>query len=785
MRRLLVFAVLVMGFSGIVVQILLLRELLVVFHGNEMAIGLILANWLVLEAFGCLFVGKRVEGIAKRLEAFVGLHLLFSVCLPLAVYSTRILRELIGAAPGEGLGVIPILYSSFLVLAPISISHGALFTFGCKLYSLFSEKPAGPFTSEAKAASAIGKVYVYETLGCIVGAAAFTYLFIPYLHSIDIALGVALLNSLLGLLLLVFSRHAFQSLAGVAMAGGSAILAALSIYLILSPKADEINLRSISQQWKGQEVAHYQNSIYGNITVIKSGEQYTFFSDGIPVITTPVPDITMVEEFVHLPMLAHPRPRKVLVISGGAGGVINEILKHPVERVDYAELDPLLVEIVHKFPTPLTQAELADPRVNIEHIDGRLFAKKTPHQYDLVLVGISRPSTLQLNRLFSEEFYALIKSTLEKDGILVIALPGSLTYLSEELRNLNACILNTLKGVYPYVRVIPGDLNLFLASPSKEVSLMDHTLLVQRLSDRSLEVNLLTPVYIEYKLADRWVDWFRDCLNGATDKINQDFSPVGMFYALAHWNAVFSPHTQWLFRWFSQANLVLLVIPLFALIFLIICFMSPTRCAKPGIAFAISTTGFAGMTFDLVLIFTFQTLYGYVFYQIGLLLTAFMAGAAAGAIAMTCLMKRIKKDLAYFVSTELAIILFSAALPVIFLVFHPYLVRPGVLLIFQVIFLVLAFLSGLLIGMQFPLANKIYLKSSSNLSGTAGLLYGADLFGGWIGGLLVGVVLLPVLGLVQTCIIVLILKLTSLSVLVAPTLIDKVSSGDTIPTSLL
>ncbi|MCK4727695.1 MAG: spermine synthase, partial [Desulfobacterales bacterium] len=164
MRRLLVFAVLVMGFSGIVVQILLLRELLVVFHGNEMAIGLILANWLVLEAFGCLFVGKRVEGIAKRLEAFVGLHLLFSVCLPLAVYSTRILRELIGAAPGEGLGVIPILYSSFLVLAPISISHGALFTFGCKLYSLFSEKPAGPFTSEAKAASAIGKVYVYETL---------------------------------------------------------------------------------------------------------------------------------------------------------------------------------------------------------------------------------------------------------------------------------------------------------------------------------------------------------------------------------------------------------------------------------------------------------------------------------------------------------------------------------------------------------------------------------------------------------------------------------------------
>ena len=82
MRRRLFFAILVMGFSGIVVQILLLREFLVVFSGNELAIGIILANWLILEAFGSLFVGKRVEHLKERLEAFVGLQLLFSLCLP-------------------------------------------------------------------------------------------------------------------------------------------------------------------------------------------------------------------------------------------------------------------------------------------------------------------------------------------------------------------------------------------------------------------------------------------------------------------------------------------------------------------------------------------------------------------------------------------------------------------------------------------------------------------------------------------------------------------------------
>ena len=74
-----------MGFSGIVVQILLLRESLVVFSGNELAIGIILANWLVLETFGSLFLGKRVEHLKEKLKAYVSIQLIFSLCLPLAV----------------------------------------------------------------------------------------------------------------------------------------------------------------------------------------------------------------------------------------------------------------------------------------------------------------------------------------------------------------------------------------------------------------------------------------------------------------------------------------------------------------------------------------------------------------------------------------------------------------------------------------------------------------------------------------------------------------------------
>ena len=767
MKKRVIFAILTMGLSGIIAQILLLRELLVTFHGNELSLGIILANWLILEAIGAFFLGKRAEHVRKKLEVFIGLAIIFSLSLPLAIYLTRILKEIIGVPIGQGLGPLSILFASFFILLPVSISHGALFTFGCKVFSLFSKQ---------EDAANIAKVYIYETLGTIAGGIGLTYLFIPYLHSFQIALGVALLNFFVCMVLLGSTYKVLpdvQTLTSKILASLSLIFVLLTAFLIFSGGADRIHWRSIRSQWKGQEVVHYENSLYGNIIVTKREEQHTFFSDGIPIITIPTPNISFVEEFVHLPMLSHPQPKDILVIGGGAGGIINEALKHPsLERLDYAELDPLILEVVKKFPAPVTEVELSDPRVNIEHIDGRLFVKTTPHKYDLVLVGLSNPSDLQTNRLFTKEFFSLVKKKLKEKGILVMSLPGSLTYLSEELRNLNACILNALKSIYPYVWIIPGDsTNLFFSSESAEISLINHTKLSQRLKERGFKTTLLTPGHIEYKLHPRRLTWFLNSLKGATLKINQDFKPSGPFYSLLYWNAAFSPSTRALFAWFEKVNLRLIIILLsiFTLMFLII---RPKLggLSRAGIPLCIATSGFAGMIFELVLIFTFQALYGYVFGWMGLLVTAFMVGVAVGSLAMMRALGRDRGGLALFLKIELAIILFSAILPGVFLALRPYLDRPAVFFIFQIIFLVLSFLAGALIGAEFPLANKIYLRLDAKhkrqtLSGTAGLLYSLDLFGGWLGGIVGGVILLPVLGLMGTCVVVIMFKLCSLTVL--------------------
>lgn len=748
-------AIVVKGFSGLVAQILLLRELLIVFSGNELGIGIILANWLILGAVGSYVLGKRAEGSRYRLEAFALITILFTLSLLLAIYLARVLKGFMDVSIGESIGFFPMLYASLLVLAAVSILNGALFTYSCRIYSDFSSTKA----------AAVGRVYVYETLGTIIGGIACTWLLVTWFNSFEAAAGIALINFLVCAVLLAPSWNS-----GLLQKTVLAVLGLLIFcfgVLLVSGKVDELHRHSVEAQWKNQNIVHYQNSRYGNICVLENEGQYIFFLDGIPNLITPIPDIPSVEEFVHLPLLAHREPIKLLVLSGGAGGMINEALKHPsVETVDYAELDPLMLDLLRKFPTALTESELTDSRVSIKHIDGRLFLNTTGQRYDVVFVGIHEPSNLQANRFFTREFFSLVKQRLGQGGILVLGLPGSLTYLNDELRNLNSSVFHTLDSVFAHIRVIPGDgRNLFLASDSLEISAIDKAQIIERLSRRKIAADAIVPWHIEKKLHRGWQDWFSRFIEDGSQKINSDFTPLGVFYSIAHWNAVFAPSLRGVFGQIERIDLTGVVV-LFVGLLLAFLVVRPRkrRFIQGGVSLCVITTGFAGMMFMLMIIFAFQSIYGYVFSAIGILVAAFMAGAAGGAMLVTSALERIKNYLAVLMKIELAIIGFAIAFPFVFLALSTWLDGAETPVLFMTLFLVISFISGFLTGSQFPLANRLYLMRSNSLSRTAGIIYASDLLGGWLGGMTGAVVLLPVLGLTGTCITLGLLKLTSFTV---------------------
>ncbi|OGP72230.1 MAG: hypothetical protein A2W09_09395 [Deltaproteobacteria bacterium RBG_16_50_11] len=760
---------LIMGISGIVGQIVLLREFLIAFSGNELTLGIILANWLILEAMGSFFIGKTAERTERRIEIYVFFQLIFSFAFPLAITFTRIFKSFILTTPGEGLGFAPIFYSSFLILFLMTVVHGALFTYGAKLYS----------QTAREGASSIGKVYILETVGSIIGGLLVSFLLIQYFHSFEIALMIALLNTIISMLILWPEQDRRFMKRQKSLWGLSILFTLFFFYLLLSSSSNRIHLSSLHSQWKNLNVIHNENSIYGNITVTKRGEQFTFFTDGVPSITTPLPDLASVEDFVHFPMLFHERPESVLILTGGAGGVIHEISKYPVRRVDYVELDPLLLRLIQKFSTPLTESELSDRRVKIHYTDGRFFVNRTQDRYDLIFIGLSSPQELQSNRLFSSEFFSMARRKMNPEGIIALTLPGSLTYISPELRDLNMCILNTLKGVYRSVRIIPGDTNLYLASDSETLERVTPKEIIRRLEERKVKTSLIKGKYIKYRLHERWLTWFLKSMEGKHVPVNSDFRPLGVFFSLAYWNALFSPYLTGMFKWVEGLNLkvTLALTALFTMILLIL-FKKKPQLSRYALPYAIFTSGFADMMLGLAILFTFQTVYGYLYYQMGLLVTLFMAGIAIASLFITQRLDRIKRDTSLFLKIELLLIAFSILLPFILSIPSHHLEKPTVYVLLFATFLTMPFLCGVLVGLQFPLATKIYLATQTEeerFGQTAGLLYGADLLGGFFGGLFGGVLLLPILGLKEACFTVAIIKMSSFLLLI---IFMKVRKGE-------
>ena len=131
--------------------------------------------------------------------------------------------------------------------------------------------------------------------------------------------------------------------------------------------------------------------------------QRAFFENGLLAFET---QSTFPEEVVHLSLLFHPAPRSVLLVGGGVGGDLREILRHPVEEVVYVELDPAVIRAAQHHLPPGEASVLADPRVRLIFTDGRRYVQTAGRTFDAVILDLPEPSTGALNRFYTEEFFA-------------------------------------------------------------------------------------------------------------------------------------------------------------------------------------------------------------------------------------------------------------------------------------------------------------------------------------------------------------------------------------------
>ena len=750
-------SLLLTGFTAIVGQVILIRELLITFSGNELSIGIFFANLLLLEALGSYAASRRIERSHTITLKFILLQNLLSGSLPLVIFLIRTIRTAMGILPGESINMLVLFLCSLFLLLPFGTLNGALFSHACRLLSEGQEKNN----------LIAGKVYVLEALGSVAGGITVTYLALKYLSSFQTAHLLFIFTLLTGFFLLNLSDSSKKNITGKTSKIGQIIIVVLffiSSILLLSPLNDYLQKKSIQWQWKGYQVLSYKNSIYGNVSLLKQMDQYILLSNSIPMASFPTPDIAFNEDFVHIPFLFHKSAENILLIGGGSDGIIGEILKHPVQKLDYAELDPLLLETVLKYVPEKDWQDLSDPRIKIHFTDGRFFLRQSKEKYDLIFLNLPDPASLEINRFYTTGFFRMCKERLAEKGLVVFLVPGSSTYLNRELLNLNACLLKTAQQVFRGVMVIPDESSLYLAT--EDTTLPDRTIEknIEEFMLQNIDTRMITPTYLKYKLSAQVRERFQDQVTVPGDiRINTDLVPAALYYCLAYHNSIHSPRFAVFFQKMQNSLSDLLLI----FLFLILAFICWKQRSSPGwkktfIILPVIGSGFIGMGIPVVFVLLFQSLFGYVYFWIGLLVTSFMSGLAAGSWWINHRLNKINNESKWFI--VLLVLLAGYLLLIILLLigfkfWDPrFFSRPGL----EFIFLLSSAICGGLVGAQFPIANKIYLAGDSALSKTAGILYAADLIGAWMGGLIVTAWIIPVHGIIYTLSVFLTLNILAL-----------------------
>ena len=197
-----------------------------------------------------------------------------------------------------------------------------------------------------------------------------------------------------------------------------------------------------SKKSEFQQVDIFKSKTLGNVLTL----------DGL-MMTTVEDEIFYHEMIAHIPLCSHKNPENVLVIGGGDGGTVREVLKHPsVKNVDLCEIDALVIEASKMF-LPSIAGKLDDKRVNIYVEDAIEFIKTKKNCYDVVLVDSTDPMGPGVG-LFTEEFYTNVKESLKKGGIVT---PQSESPFANknEMKNMYILLKKVFKTVLPYCGPIP------------------------------------------------------------------------------------------------------------------------------------------------------------------------------------------------------------------------------------------------------------------------------------------------------------------------------------------
>ncbi|MGA8181956.1 MAG: polyamine aminopropyltransferase [Desulfobacterales bacterium] len=252
--------------------------------------------------------------------------------------------------------------------------------------------------------------------------------------------------------------------------------------------------KNIETRYRIKRVLYEENGEFQHIQLVDTHEYgKMLLLDGI-VQTTEKDEFFYHEMMVHVPMLAHPDPKQVLIIGGGDGGILREVLRHPqVEKTVMVEIDSNVVDFSKKYLPSINNGAFEDKRAKIIFADGAGYVEKTDDAYDVVIVDSPDPiGPAQV--LFSEKFYVQVHQRLNSNGIMVRQ-TGSLQIQADEQKQAHKVLRNIFTHVAFYVYCVPTYIGGLFSSVFCSESINPKNIRSDEIQTKVNEVSLETTYY--------------------------------------------------------------------------------------------------------------------------------------------------------------------------------------------------------------------------------------------------------------------------------------------------
>ena len=195
----------------------------------------------------------------------------------------------------------------------------------------------------------------------------------------------------------------------------------LLLVLLIMANISEIERRSIERFYGGRLLFH-KDSKYQEIVITQHQPEGRILYLNGQLQISEIDDAMYHEFLIHPAFVTHPSPKRILVIGGGDGGALEEILKHDiVEEIIFVELDMEVIKASKKYLSSINHNSFEDPKVDIRITDGRIFVRD--HQgerFDIVVGDLPDPDTEAVAMLYTTEFFSDVKKVLKDDGLFVL-----------------------------------------------------------------------------------------------------------------------------------------------------------------------------------------------------------------------------------------------------------------------------------------------------------------------------------------------------------------------------